>query len=92
MKIINEIRKYIKENMDWLDDSKINLENSLNEIGIDSLSLMMILVFLENKYNVDTNIVLIGDNEVNTLNDILELLGLTDSNEWNIVKNNLWLY
>lgn len=81
MKIINEIRKYIKENMDWLDDSKINLENSLNEIGIDSLSLMMILVFLENKYNVDTNIVLIGDNEVNTLNDILELLGLTDSNE-----------
>lgn len=92
MKIINEIRKYIKENMDWLDDSKINLENSLNEIGIDSLSLMMILVFLENKYNVDTNIVLIGDNEVNTLNDILELLGLTDSDEWNIVKNNLWLY
>lgn len=81
MKIINEIRKYIKENMDWLDDSKINLENSLNEIGIDSLSLMMILVFLENKYNVDTNIVLIGDNEVNTLNDILELLGLTDSDE-----------
>lgn len=81
MKIINEIRKYIKENMDWLDDSKINLENSLNEIGIDSLSLMMILVFLENKYNVDTNIVLIGDNEVNTLNDIVELLGLTDSDE-----------
>lgn len=76
MKVFEEIKNYIKENMEWINYNNILINSPLDSIGFDSLSLMMLLVFLENKYNVDTNIVILENNQIKTIKDIIDMLNL----------------
>jgi acyl carrier protein len=49
--IINELNSFVKENI--LDHSVSFNENmTLNEIGVDSVSIIQIVLFIERKYGV----------------------------------------
>lgn len=53
----NDIRDVIKESSDLKPDelSKMTNDSSITELGIDSLSLVEVMITLEKKYNIEIN-------------------------------------
>ena len=70
--IENTIISLIEEELEISTNQKIGLTSKLASIGIDSIAMMTLLVFIEEKFNFTVDEDILISNRLVTVNDIVE--------------------
>jgi len=50
--LFEKLKDFVCENNDWVKREEIKLESDLREFGIDSIQMMMMIVFIEEEFGV----------------------------------------
>lgn len=69
-----EIRKFIQNDLLLLDNSIINLDDNLFEFGLDSLKMMKLINFLEDKFQLTIPYDKVNPTQLKSINAITNLI------------------
>lgn len=69
-----EIRKFIQNDLLLLDNSIINLDDNLFEFGLDSLKMMKLINFLEDKFQLTIPYDKVNPMQLKSINAITNLI------------------
>jgi acyl carrier protein len=69
-----EIREFIQNDLLLLDNSIINLDDNLFEFGLDSLKMMKLINFLEDKFQLTIPYDKVNPTQLKSINAITNLI------------------
>lgn len=74
-----EIREFIQNDLLLVDNSTINFDDNLFEFGLDSLKMMRLINFLEDKFQLTIPYDKVNPTQLKNINEITNLIELLKS-------------
>lgn len=67
----DKIVSYVYKNVEWVEESKIEIDTKLIDLGIDSIELMRLIVFIEDEFNINVEESVLENNTFISISDII---------------------